>query len=671
MKKKHIIISGIALFLITILLLGLTYAYYKTKVIGNTNEKTISSVGKKLEVTYTDGNGVIKPTGKIEPGYTVTKTFSVKNTGDDTATYSIKLDNITNTFSRAEDWTYVLKEGNTELSTGIIPTYETTLLDSIEIESGATKSYSLVVTYANLSDVDQSIDMGATLSIRVNIGDEVKNSVTFIGNGNALENYRIYGNSIQRGIPTPDNPVEIESVGDKTKNLFDPNILIEQGWTKEEDGSYYIENNRTIYKKKLWKNTEGYTGQIRVNYKVKYLKGYEESIAQGSIIRIVYTDGTLKSVAFISGKWSKEWQDVNWNTISDADKIVEYIDWIYGTGDNSTWVKDIMITKDVESDEYEPYGYKIPVTVSGKNLLNSSVTEKTLNGVTLKNENGKITLNGTCTESANFEMNYINLPEGTYTLKANASGVPVNNIYAFVQLWDAKNEQQFWISNDLALRSTTRTVKISAKFLYRIRIEKGVTYDNLTLSPQLESGNTATEYEPYVEPITTNIYLDEPLRKIGNYADYIDFKEKKVVRYIFKHVLTGDELVQKIGKDYDWSDNSYFIFYDDTLFKGGLCNYYLVTSNKYYDKGLYLNSSALAIFKDSSVSSAEELNTFFKEKYTLNNPVTFIVPMLYRDSKKVKMTTEEVLLPSINTLNGFNTLKVDTNLKASDIQVNN
>ena len=137
MKNKHIIISGIALFLITILLLGLTYAYYKTKVIGNNNEKTISSVGKKLEITYADGNGVIEA-AEIEPGYTATKTFSVKNTGDDTATYSIKLDNITNTFSRTEDWTYVLKEGTAEINRGTIPTYETTLLDSIEIEAGIT-----------------------------------------------------------------------------------------------------------------------------------------------------------------------------------------------------------------------------------------------------------------------------------------------------------------------------------------------------------------------------------------------------------------------------------------------------------------------------------------------------------------------------------------------------
>lgn len=42
-----------------------------------------------------------------------------------------------------------------------------------------------------------------------------------------LINYKIYGNSVQDGTPTPDNPVEIESVGDKTNNLFDLSILLD------------------------------------------------------------------------------------------------------------------------------------------------------------------------------------------------------------------------------------------------------------------------------------------------------------------------------------------------------------------------------------------------------------------------------------------------------------
>ena len=36
-----------------------------------------------------------------------------------------------------------------------------------------------------------------------------------------LVDYKIYGNSVQDGTPTPDNPIEIQSVGDKTNNLFD------------------------------------------------------------------------------------------------------------------------------------------------------------------------------------------------------------------------------------------------------------------------------------------------------------------------------------------------------------------------------------------------------------------------------------------------------------------
>lgn len=35
-----------------------------------------------------------------------------------------------------------------------------------------------------------------------------------------------------------------------------------------------------------------------------------------------------------------------------------------------------------------------------------------------------------------------------------------------------------------------------------------------------------------IDTFTTNIYLNEPLRKIDNYADYIDFKNKKVIRNI-------------------------------------------------------------------------------------------------------------------------------------------
>ena len=652
MKNKHIIISGIALFLITITLLGLTYAYYKTKIVENSKEKSVSVVSKNLEITYNDGTGIIEGT-EIEPGYTVTKTFSVKNTGDDTATYSIKLDNIINTFTRTEDWTYVLKEGTTEINKGTIPTYETTLLDSIEIESGVTKSYSLVVTYANLSDVDQSIDMGSTLSIRINIADAVKNSVTFIGNGNALENYRVYGNSIQRGIPTPDNPVEIESVGDKTKNLFDLEEIFkdiatyENGYYKFDVAKSYILYKNGIDFLTFKENTQ-YTFKIK-----GYVKYKSSDKSSNWRIVFVYADGT------------KSYKPLNYTTeteITYTSKFGATVNKVaieYGY-EGTVYISQIQLEEGPTATEYEPYGYKIPVTVSGKNLLNSSITEKTLNGVTLKNENGKITLNGTCTESANFDMNYINLPEGTYTLKANASGVPVNNYNALVQIWDKENDLSFWISNKNALLSTTKTVKISGKFLYRIRIEKGVTYDNLTLYPQLENGNTATEYEPYVEPITTNIYLDEPLRKIGNYADYIDFKEKKVVRNIGKSILTGYEIWTQEARG-----DVYTVFSRKKLGKeNAICSHYQLGTNIASPENSFIgraNNKAISFYDAVNGNTVDSWKSFLIGNN--NNP-------LYVEYELEIPTEETKNLPTINALNGTNVLTVNTNVGVSNIEIN-
>lgn len=56
---------------------------------------------------------------------------------------------------------------------------------------------------------------------------------------------------------------------------------------------------------------------------------------------------------------------------------------------------------------------------------------------------------------------------------------------------------------------------------------------------QFEIGDTVTNYESYKEPIITNIFLDEPLRKLGDYTDYIDFKAGKVVRIIKEFAMAA------------------------------------------------------------------------------------------------------------------------------------
>ena len=41
----------------------------------------------------------------------------------------------------------------------------------------------------------------------------------------SIINYKLYGQCVQDGIPTPNNPIEVQSVGDFSKNLFDINSI--------------------------------------------------------------------------------------------------------------------------------------------------------------------------------------------------------------------------------------------------------------------------------------------------------------------------------------------------------------------------------------------------------------------------------------------------------------
>lgn len=59
----------------------------------------------------------------------------------------------------------------------------------------------------------------------------------------------------------------------------------------------------------------------------------------------------------------------------------------------------------------------------------------------------------------------------------------------------------------------------------------------------VEGSTTPSKYIPYYNE-TTNIYLDEPLRKIEEYSDYIDFKNQKVFRNVIVNDDTGTQTIE-------------------------------------------------------------------------------------------------------------------------------
>ena len=133
----------------------------------------------------------------------------------------------------------------------------------------------------------------------------------------------------------------------------------------------------------------------------------------------------------------------------------------------------------------------------GKNLLPYPFgnTTKTVNGITFTdNGDGSITVNGTATETAQFfpkdSLNGPLLAPGTYTF----SGCPKGGDWKTycIRLTGFTADRDFG-------NGSTFTLTQATKVGLALTVSSGVTVENLVFKPQIESGSTKTDYEPYKE----------------------------------------------------------------------------------------------------------------------------------------------------------------------------
>lgn len=144
--------------------------------------------------------------------------------------------------------------------------------------------------------------------------------------------------------------------------------------------------------------------------------------------------------------------------------------------------------------------------------------------------------NGNISDSSNYHTLYMEVNEGetyTFTNFVRADGSSLKGCFY--------DENNAWVS---AFEGLTVTIPTGVKYI-------GRSFSQSANNVQLIEGNEEKEYEPYGYKIPikvsddlgnetiTNIYLNEPLRKIGKYADYIDFEKRKVVRKVGNKLLDG------------------------------------------------------------------------------------------------------------------------------------
>ena len=338
-------------------------------------------------------------------------------------------------------------------------------------------------------------------------------------------NYKIDGNSVQDGTPTPEAPVEVESVGELcTKNLFSEYIIASKGFE-----THTMINNGVIMHPTSLNSYQSYInfklGDVVLGSTYTVSLDLEWDITSGAkpMIRFGYVNtgggfSYLRNAYPASSGRHKNTFTVPEEMPTDMGKygftfLVNY------THVNVTELVDLTITniqleEGDTATEYEPYGkYKIPV-VCGQLLdyltykrgyfINSSGVEATDGGYK-------------CTED------YIPvLPNTTYRIIC--AGYVVKEVSLTMPFYDSNKN---FISR-IAFGTFAEVPKIrefttpNDCYYIRFSLPNATTYDVSLYN--LEN--------------TTNIYLDEPLRKVGSVADTIDFEKQLITRKVGKWMFT-------------------------------------------------------------------------------------------------------------------------------------
>ena len=197
--------------------------------------------------------------------------------------------------------------------------------------------------------------------------------------------------------------------------------------------------------------------------------------------------------------------------------------------------------------------YKIPVTIKGKNLIDFKKAKA-------RNTDTSLTITDT---GVIYTGNYYFIIPCDIKAGTKVAFSCVSKWLQRVVFYSGSTaDVTIWTSGSTA----TTTKDIDKLYVYKNNsstTDSNMVFDNI----QLEY-NSKTAYEPYIEPVTTDIYLDEPLRKLGEHADYIDFKNGKVVR----------KCVLKRLKNYNWTasteyDTHYTFMAHDTSILPNASNY--------------------------------------------------------------------------------------------------
>ena len=169
-----------------LMLSGVSYAYFVSKINNNESASTIAGEAANLELEFKEGSNQINGDG-IFPGWSDTKTFTVKNKSNIDVYYNLYISDIKNELM-SESISYKIEstDGGYNLEKVLLPSTDGIIKTGIYIKGNASHTYKITTYYNNL-DIDQSSEKGKTFSFKIYIKANVNYRLIVDLNGGTSE----------------------------------------------------------------------------------------------------------------------------------------------------------------------------------------------------------------------------------------------------------------------------------------------------------------------------------------------------------------------------------------------------------------------------------------------------------------------------------------------------
>lgn len=298
----------------------------------------------------------------------------------------------------------------------------------------------------------------------------------------------------------------------------------------------------------------------------------------------------------------------------------------------------------------EPYNNQqretdLQVEIAGKNLFNKNALYSYNVGAVdiVQLDKGIRISNATARTYACAAVKLRLKPHTTYTFSGDITALAYKSMIGIRKSIDGGSsfipDMVVAFSSEVPTRGVSRTFSTDENEYYALCLlctndvatTGTTTFENI----QLEEGGTKTAWEPYHEPQSVAMPLDEPLRGIGDVRDRICLKDGAwgIERVFTKYVFTGQEVFECINT----TNQTNLFMYRKTL-KSALPNYSKDYSVTYFTVGTAASNSdkiGSYIFEDSvrfrvgtDIATTEaEFKQWITSKYEAGKPVSFIYPL--------------------------------------------